>query len=370
MTIPHTLITYDGSRDNNFTTLRIVLAWLVLHRHSYAIQKTPGISDPLQQIFQDSTDIGAIAVDGFFAISGFLVAASLVKRGLIDYILSRVLRIFPALVFCVLASVFLLGPAFTSLPLSDYFAHPDTWTYLRNALAVLYMQWELPGVFEGNARTAVNGSLWTLTVEVRCYLGLAALTFVGFRLNKLMGSVLILFILTVGIVSFESIPLLGVNPTWAPPALYFILGVFLYLNRDRVILDYRIALLAGVLAFLSFGEEWFNYVFPPALIYLIFYLAYATKPLRTDVVIGDVSYGIYIYAFPVQQAVAHCFPEQTPYFNTAVSSVIVITLAWLSWHYIEQPMLGYKRVLLGHADSKKLLTRAKAIFQRKVSPVP
>ncbi|MBK6511707.1 MAG: acyltransferase [Haliea sp.] len=347
-----------------------MLAWLVLYGHSFAIHKSSGIRDPLRQIFHGSTYIGDIAVYGFFAISGFLVAASLIKRGLIDYILSRVLRIFPALIFCVLATIFLLGPAFTTLSLSDYFAHPDTWSYLGNALAFLQMQWVLPGVFEGNDRPAVNGSLWTLTVEVRCYLALAALTFVGFRLNKLVGSALMLLIFTVGVMSFESIPLLGVHPTWARPALYFILGVFLYLNRDRVILDYRIALLAVGLAFLCFGQEWFNYVFPPALIYLIFYLAYATKTIRTDAVIGDISYGIYIYAFPIQQAVAYCFPAQSPYFNTAISSLIVIPLAWLSWNCIEKPVLGYKRVLLGHADWEKLLASVKALFKGRLSHLP
>jgi peptidoglycan/LPS O-acetylase OafA/YrhL len=142
--------------------------------------------------------------------------------------------------------------------------------------------------------------------------------------------------------------------------------VFVYLNRDRVLLDYRIALLAAALVFLSFGK-WFLVVFPAALIYLIFYFAYASRPLRTDAVVGDISYGIYIYAYPVQQAVACFFPERGPYFNTVASSVIVIPLAWLSWHYIEKYMLGFKSDLLGHAGSKQLLLRAKALFNEKVS---
>ncbi len=161
----------------------------------------------------------------------------------------------------------------------------------------------------------MNGSLWTLPIEVICYLLLAALAFVGFRRSRLIANVLVLAVFTLGIVSFKSIPLLGVIPKASKPALYFIVGVFLYLNRDRVLLDCRIAFLAALLVFLSFGR-WFLLAFPPALIYLIFYFAYASRPLRTDAVVGDISYGIYIYACPVQQMVAHFFPGQTPYFNT------------------------------------------------------
>lgn len=364
------LIAQDNSRENNFTTIRIVLAWLVLYGHSFAIQAVPGVRDPLNQMFQGSIWIGAIAVNGFFAISGFLVAASLIKRGVVDYTISRLLRIIPALIVCVFASVFLIGLTLTTLSSNDYLSNTETWSYLGNALAFLRMQWTLPGVFEGNPRSAINGSLWTLNVEVLCYLLLAATTFLGFRFSKLTGNVLVLVVLAVGFISFESIPLLGVNLKWSRPALYFLIGVFLYLNRDRVFLDGRIALIAAVLAFMAFGEEWFDYIFPPTLIYLIFYLAYATKPLRTDAAIGDISYGLYIYAWPVQQLVVLFFPDHGPYFNIVVSSPIVILLAWLSWHYIEKRMLSYKRVLLGHADSKKLLLGAKALLKSKVSGRP
>ena len=103
---------------------------------------------------------------GFFAISGFLVTASLLKRGLVDYTISRALRIYPALAVCVFATVFILGPALTRLSLSEYFSHPTTWNFLTNALLFMNMVWTLPGVFESNVLPAVNGSLWTLPVEV------------------------------------------------------------------------------------------------------------------------------------------------------------------------------------------------------------
>ncbi|MCB1695017.1 MAG: acyltransferase [Halioglobus sp.] len=344
--VHNTLAHHDGRRDNNFTTIRIVLSWLVLYGHSFAINKVPGITDPLNQLFQGSVWIGEIAVNGFFAISGYLVTASLLRRGVLDYSVSRVLRIFPALVVCVLATVFVLGPVFSSLGTREYLSSPGTVGYLSNALAFLAMKWQLPGVFEHNTLSAVNGSLWTLTVEVRCYLALAIVGALLLRFNRTASNVVLLLILLWGVFFFASIPLLGVNGRWARPALYFLIGVCLFVNRKSVVLDLRLALAALVLAYLSFGQPWFDYTFPPALAYLIFYLAYATRFIATDRKIGDISYGMYIYAWPVQQIVAEVLPGHTPYFNTLVSSIAVIGLACISWHYLEKPVLGLKKVLL------------------------
>jgi len=361
------LVDYDGSRENNFTTIRIFLAWLVLYGHSYAIQKVPGIKDPLLHLFQGSTWIGEIAVNGFFAISGYLVAASLVKRGITDYAVSRMLRIYPALIVCVLFSVFIIGPLFTNLAISEYFSSPKTMQYLRNAAAFFKMHWYLPGMFEQNTRDQINGSLWTLTVEVRCYLMLAFLGLIGFRLNKLTANTLLAVTFLVGLLSFSSIPLLGENAKWARPALYFLIGASLFVNRDRVLLDYRIALFALILAYLSFGKDWFNFTFPLALTYLIFYAAYATRYLQTDEKLGDISYGIYIYAWPTQQMVAQIFPDQTPYFNTLVSSVIVIAAAYISWHYLEKPILGYKETLLRKKRDWGIISRIKTLVSERSS---
>ena len=340
------LIDYDGRRDNNFTALRLLFAWAVLYGHSFAIQKVPGISDPLGRIFKQSIWIGEIAVNGFFVISGFLVAASFIRRGVIDYSISRVLRIYPALVVCVFATVFLLGPWMTSLSLRDYFSHPLTWDHLSNALAFDKMHFTLPGLFENNARDAVNGSLWTLTVEVRCYLVLAVVGMFGVLRERMIANLFLCGLLLFGMFFYADLPLFGWNPRWARPASYFIIGVLLYINRDRIPLDGRLALFAALLAWSSFGKEWFDYVFAPSLSYLIFCVAYALPRLNLDDSLGDISYGMYIYAWPVQQVVASYFTSIGPYKATLISAAIVTVLAWLSWHYLEKPALGLKGRLL------------------------
>jgi peptidoglycan/LPS O-acetylase OafA/YrhL len=339
------LAEYDGNRHNNFTSIRIMLAWSVLYGHSFAIQPN-GIRDPLTQLFQGSTWIGELAVNGFFIISGFLVAASLVQRGFIDYCLSRALRIYPALALCVFMTVFILGPIFTTQTLSSYFSDGSTFLYLKNALAFSPMQWSLPGVFEGNPRNAVNGSLWTLTVEVRCYSLLALLGLIGVFRQRAVVNVLAVALVLFGFYFFSDFPLLGRNEKWARLAFHFLLGVALYANRDKIELNYKAALFFLLLGGYALGREWFNYVFPLCLAYLLFFFAYRTPYLNVDGRLGDISYGVYIYAWPVQQSVAQLFPEQVPYFNTLVSTPVVVLLAYGSWHLLEKPCLGLKSKIL------------------------
>lgn len=339
---PSRLIEFDGNRANNFTSVRLVLAWLVLYGHSFAIARVPGLRDPLAPFFQGSIWIGELAVSGFFAISGFLVAASFVRRGLADYLISRVLRIYPALALCVLLSVFLLGPLMTTLPLTEYALAQQTHRYLLNAFAFFEMQWQLPGLFEGNARPAVNGSLWTLTAEVNCYVFLAVVGLLGCLRDRVIANVAMLALLAFGYFYYDDLPLLGLNSRWQQPACYFLLGVFFYVNRAHVILDVRLAVLMAGLASAAMGKAWFSFVFPPALVYLLFFVAYKTPFVDVDRRVGDISYGIYIYAWPIQQVVTTLAPAEGPYFNMAVSTLFVIVLAWMSWHFLERPALSLK----------------------------
>lgn len=336
------LSSYDGSRQNNFTALRIGFAWLVLFGHSFAISGYPEL-DPFLPIFEGSIWIGGVAIKGFFAISGFLVAASFVRRGFLDYCISRMLRIYPALVVCVLLTVFVLGPCLTSLTNSAYFDEPRTWSYLRNMTSLFPMKFKLPGLFEEHARPGANGSLWTLPVEVSCYLLLMLAGVAGLLRSRILANVALLALLLFSVRYFTDVPLVGRFPEGAGPCIYFLLGVGFYMNRELIPLDYPLAILSGCLAYAAFGEAWFEYLFAPAFVYLIFYIAYRSPFLDIDRRLGDPSYGIYIYAWPVQQSVVHFFPAQGPYFNTALATAIAIPLAMFSWHFLEKPALGLKQ---------------------------
>jgi len=335
------LADFDGNRRNNFTLLRILFAWMVLFGHSFPVTGH-GELNPLRGFFERSTWIGEVAVSGFFVISGFLVTASFQRRGIRDYTVSRVLRIYPALAVCVLLTVFLLGPLLTSLDAAAYFAQPGTWDHLWNITALFPMDFRLPGVFESAPRRGVNGSLWTLTVEVSCYILLGVAGVLGLLKGRASATLACLAVFAFAFTQFSSVPLVGRSPGWATPALHFLVGVAIYVHRASIPIDGRLALGAVMLYVVALGEPWFDWVAPAALAYAIFYVAYGTPWLDVDGRLGDPSYGIYIYAWPVQQLLVQLFPEEGPYFNTAVATVIVFLLAMLSWRLVEAPALGLK----------------------------
>jgi peptidoglycan/LPS O-acetylase OafA/YrhL len=348
---PSFLSDYDGSRRNNFTAIRFTLAWMVIFAHSFVLQPSPGIRNPLGFLLQGSTTTGQMAVDGFFAISGFLVAGSLLKRGLVDYSLSRALRVLPGLVVCIFLTVFVLGPCVSNLSMTDYFSNAGTYAYLKNALALLHTVYNLPGVFEGNTLTSVNGSLWSIPYEMRCYIVLGIAGFMGLLNSRKIANTLCMLLALGLLLSFVNPDLLDIEQHRSSAMLCFVIGILFFTNRDKLLLDTRLALVALVALYLSFGEPWFRYVYPLAWAYLLFCLAYRTRFLNIDERVGDCSYGIYIYAFPAQQLTAYVLPSGNPYTNMLISTAVVIPLALLSWKYIEKPALGLKNRYLTHAPA-------------------
>ena len=341
---------FDGCRENNLTAIRILLAWAVLYGHSYAVQNTMGLDDPLNRIFKGSIWIGALAVNGFFLISGFLVAGSIERRGVFNYLVSRVLRIYPALICCVLLSALLIGPVVSALDFGEYFQNVEVYQYLKNLFGLFWMHQVLPGVFISNAKRGFNGSLWTLQVEIWCYLLLAGLFVLGGMKNRLVANVVIVGLFFLGWCYLSDLPLLGGNTKWVRLAGYFLLGMFFYTNRAQVVLDKKLCVMAAFIAFFSFGTVWFDYVFPFVFAYLVFAAAYLFPYMDADGTIGDLSYGIYIYAWPTQQVVASLSPASGPIFNTFVASIVVFLLALMSWRFVERPSLALKRYWLSDAQ--------------------
>ena len=159
-------------RDNNFDVLRLVAATLVLVSHCFPLT---GHEEPFGAL--TGVTLGEVGVVMFFAMSGFLIAKSWTDEP--DpgrYFRKRALRLLPALVVAVAFTTLVLGPLFTSLPLSDYLTDAETWWYLIRASLLVTIAGELPGVYDDNVfPDAVNGSLWTLPLEAGCYVMIAVL---------------------------------------------------------------------------------------------------------------------------------------------------------------------------------------------------
>lgn len=343
------LSTVAIGHDNNFNLIRMIAAFAVLISHSFALAHGTTDAEPLRTTL--GMALGNIAVDVFFITSGFLVTASLVTRhSAASFVRARALRIFPALWAMLLLTVFGLGVLATSLSPTVYLSLPDTYHYLaKNAALVTGVTYHLPGVFESNPyQQVVNSSLWTLPYELALYALLAAAWFV-LRVPS-TARLMVFRILVVGAAVAAGVGLL-VNHFYVETASYFLrllymfaVGAALYLLRDRITLSRRwFWLLALGLALSTFQKATFFVVYLCTVAYLLLYLAYVPAGrIRHYNRVGDYSYGVYLYAFPVQQAIAAMIPDVAVWLMLVFASAATMTLAALSWHFIEQPALRLK----------------------------
>ncbi|MHA7820223.1 MAG: acyltransferase family protein [Erythrobacter sp.] len=337
-----------SGRDNNLNLIRVIAAAAVLVSHAFPITLGPGAEEPLEAL--TGMSLGAHAVAVFFVLSGLLIARSF-DRGSsrLRFVMARVLRLFPALLV-VLALTLIASIWFTTLSAADYFAATGTWTYVPRNLSLAFLQYELPGVFQDNPLGgAINGSLWTLFYEVICYVAVFALGLVGVLRQRGLFSAL--FLALAGAFVFSTV--------WEPQAgiayrfdkliqlgFPFALGTLFYVWRERVVLDWRIGAALWVLVFAATWSIALPLAITFAVGYTLLMVGFIPKGrLLSYNRLGDYSYGIYIYAFPVQQATVHLLPGISPAQNMAIAAPITVLCAVLSWHVIEERALAQVRPL-------------------------
>jgi peptidoglycan/LPS O-acetylase OafA/YrhL len=316
-------------RANNFYALRLLAAFAVLFGHGYAV--AGAACEPLIECSLGYTNVSRIAVDIFFVVSGYLVTESWVRDpNPRRFLARRALRILPALCVAVVATALILGPIVTTLPLASYFREPGTWAYLWWS-ALRSGPPALPGVFSMNAIPFANASLWTLPMESSFYLMVAAIGCFGFVTRT--GATLALFVALAGC--------LWLGDRYSESAAYFAAGACAYAFRGSV----RFSALGGLMvvgfAILTTGElqRWIILMGLP-----YGALAFALTPGwpldRLDR-FGDLSYGLYLYAFPVQQVV-ELYLHPSISVGIAGAFSITMLLAGLSWWLVESRMLRLK----------------------------
>jgi len=351
------LIYFLESRDNNFNLIRFIAAFGVLFSHSFSLALGSSKTEPFKQLLGMS--FGQIAVDIFFISSGFLIANSLfVKKDLTKFLWARFLRIYPGLFAAVLFCVFVVGLYFTSYPLEQYLINPQTYLFLaKNTVLFFGEEAGLPGVFESLPWSGVvNGSLWTLPFEVRAYCLLVIFSIAIHRLilwSKGLLSERLLYLL---------IPLLGMIVyitnhfyTFLPISYFasedfrlyslFFIGTACYIFKDSLVLSKRLFYVAVFFLLVSaMHTDLFFIVYNVTIFYVIFYIAYIPKGgVRKFNQYGDYSYGIYIYAWPVQQSVVALIPGINVTCLLITSAVLTLFLSYISWHLIEKRALKYKK---------------------------
>lgn len=328
-------------KDNNLNLLRLVGACLVLYGHSFVFL---GLPAPL---FMSWLPLGPLGVFIFFTISGYLITESWDRDPcLLRFFARRALRIFPGLAVCSLLSVLVLGAAITNLPLKDYFENQYTWKYLRNI--ALYISYYLPGVFESNRYpNAVNGSLWSLPVEFLMYIVCAIVGFL--RGNRWAFAVLA--------AASVAITLIWAQRTSQMVVVYasdlrqaFICGTYFWIGAVFYKFDlkryFSLSVVVMACVIIISLEPWSEVLSVAAWVLLptvVLAFGLTHSPILNRLTrSGDYSYGIYIYAFPIQQTVAYLYPEMSLGTYLPICFALILVCAILSWHLVERPALAFK----------------------------
>ncbi len=349
-------------KSNAFDIIRFIMASLVIVHHSYDLL---GIANTnlFVQLTGGQLNLGSFAVGSFFIISGFLVAQSLLNsKTLIEYFSKRFLRLFPALFVSLFLSAILLGPFVTSQTMREYFAGaqgtaPLRFIFLNFTLNIFGYDYSVRDLFANNPIPyAVNGSLWTLKHEFASYVILAGLSVFGILKHP---KLLLVFTGFVGgaylAYDFMGIFLFGkITTVWwifhsveYPFFLsllwLFLLGAIIYIFREKIFVSTKLLVFVSGLLFISVKLGYLYYVWHMFFPYLLISISILT-PLSWFSKYGDFSYGIYIYAFPVQQTLAFLlYPNISVRRMMLYSFLITLIISFVSWHFIERPALSLKK---------------------------
>ena len=337
-----------GGASSGFDYMRLLLAMAVLLWHSYVVRHGQGAG----ALYQGS-GVGAVLrliLPMFFALSGFLVTASLERtRSLAVFLGFRALRIVPALAVEVTLSALLVGPLVTDRTLPSYFGDPSFINYFLNIAGIIH--YVLPGVFTHNPwPEVVNGSLWTVPYELECYVALAVASTLTLMRRPLLMAVLAVLVSAAFFAFFRKTTLLDLAVDPVPGRMLvvcFITGAALQAARSIVPCSTPLAAAcaAGAVVLLALPDTQFLAAVPTA--YLTVWLGLRDPPRPSVLRGGDYSYGLYLYGFVVQQLVMNLIGDRIgsalALFAVALPASAIIAV--LSWHVVERPALKLKRVL-------------------------
>ncbi len=343
---------YDPAR-NNLNLFRLILALLVVASHSYPI--TLGLErgeacEPLKVLTHGRTDLGSLAVDAFFSISGFLLAGSWLnsRSGVFGFVRRRVLRIYPGFFACVIVCIAVVGPL--SVPnVPAYLADPRTYRLLHylhfgrfwNSLPEAFARNPMPGI--------IDSSLWTIKYEVYCYVSIVALGSTQLFRGPVLAAIAVACLsLFAGLVLTGRTLPFALDPFYMPRLLtFFLVGTVAYFYREIIpIRGWLFAAATIVVVFTVRIAVWHPVILPIAGLYCLLYLACVRGPFTSFGRVHDLSYGTYLYAWPIQQLTLYYgWGQASPWKLTAVAVPVTFSFAAVSWFAIERPALRFKRSL-------------------------
>ena len=335
---------WDG-RNNNFNLLRMIGALLIMFAHAMFVIIGDDISFeryPLAYTF------GMTTLNLFFVLSGLLVTASwLHRQNLIGFAVARVLRIIPGLMVVAFVCAFVIGPAVSTVPLDAYFSDLRSWLYWPGTV-LLSADLRLPGVFEGLPNDSeVNAPIWTLKYEAVLYVGVAIAGVMGWFARRLFAGLAVLCLLIYFVITFfTDLRSIAAIDHFMHFGYAFLIGSAVHQFRHLVPIDLRVALFSLALSCLlvyQFGLQAGEFLLIPSAALLGLWIAFVPKGrIRAYNMVGDYSYGIYIWHYPLEQIVRHNFHTVTVLELYLICLPFVLVVAALSWHFVERPCLRLK----------------------------
>jgi len=330
-----------AKRDNHFNFIRLVLALLVLVSHSPELTDGDRGREILTRIFH-TLSFGELAVDGFFLLSGYLIVQSWqASPEAWKFLRKRLLRIYPGFIAAALICAAIVGPL-ASDPVG-YFSSFDLAGFARS-VALLHSP-ELPPVFSGQPYPHINGSMWTIHYEFACYLAVLVLGLLGAvrRPGYWLAVTLTCFALAI---CQRMLPPDRVMPSsmMLRFATVFFTGGCFRLYHAIIPRSSWLALLSGVVLIAGlFSAPAAELTLAIAGGYLLFWFGFLSLPhLARFNKLPDVSYGVYLYAWPIQKLLLRAYPEMSPWTLCVTASLLSVIAGIASWYAVEKPFMRLK----------------------------
>lgn len=348
---------------NNFTGARLVLASGVIWTHCYWLATGVSAADELSGVI--GLPVSHLAVNGFFFVSGFLICQSLFRQaGVFPFLAMRVARIWPALIVCTLLT--LAAFAVLSGQAASYLIDPQSLRFAAMNLTMLKAEYDVPALLAGGKALVVNGSLWTIPWELRCYLVMAlGFAVVGHRRAAVVRPVLMLSVVAAIVWAVAEQWWAGFPPTkggllynldiWMRLWGCFAGGALLWLERARAILPWWLGPGLALLAVVEHQLLRSALLATPAVFALVLTGVFGAGPTRAVTAKWpDFSYGIYIFAYPVMILLQQLVPSlaEDHRIMALANLAAVLPLAALSWYLVEKPALTGARSWLKSRRTK------------------
>jgi peptidoglycan/LPS O-acetylase OafA/YrhL len=322
---------------NALNGLRLFLALEVVAWHALALRG--GHLPPQLQGF-----VSDVGVDAFLAISGLLICRSWGRRpSVVPFLVARARRLLPGLWVCLLVTAFIIAPLGCLLGGNTVPTPAESAQYAVSNAGIQVRAWGIGDSPAGLEHAAWNGSLWSLSWEVYCYLTVALLGVGGILNGRCLGVLVGVAWSYSVVLEAAGVPPSGPEMWWMPQraALMFGLGALLWCHRDKIQMRGCFALCAVTATALSIPLlSNYRILGAAGVAYLCVYCALRLGKVRSLRISNDLSYGVYIYAFPLQQAVLLVTGPSIGWASFLAASVAVtLPIAYLSWRLVERPLL-------------------------------